>query len=217
MNPRDTIGYVVHRPYVICSPREACVPRHAANAVRSGPTETKATGTPHTFAKRSRYARALLGKFLTWRTSRTLSDQPGWYSISVCSPGSPIASIPAGEPSACRYPVTIPTRSKPLRTSNLVTMSRSSPLTRAAYRAVTASNQPQRRGRPVTTPHSRPASRSAAASASGSSEGNGPPPPRVQYAFTTPVTERTAPGPIPKPMHAPPAIVDELVTYGYDP
>src|ERR1700733_3189080 len=102
IDPRDPIGHHVHRHYVICPTREACASIHAANAVRSGPTETKATGTPVTFAKRSRYARAALGKFLTWRTSRTLSDQPGWYSISVWSPGSPIDSTPAGDPSACR-------------------------------------------------------------------------------------------------------------------
>ena len=53
------------------------------------------------------------------------------------------------------------------------------PLTRAAYRAITASNQPQRRGRPVVTPYSPPALRSHSPWSSSSSVGNGPAPTRV--------------------------------------
>jgi hypothetical protein len=47
-----------------------------------------------------------------------------------------------------------------------------------------------------------------------SSVGYGPDPTRVEYAFMTPITSSTWSGPIPPPVHAPPATGFELVTYG---
>jgi hypothetical protein len=52
---------------------------------------------------------------------------------------------------------------------------------------------------------------------SSNSVGNGPPPTRVVYAFTTPMTFRIFLGGIPNPVHTPPMVVDEDVTYGYVP
>ncbi len=51
-----------------------------------------------------------------------------------------------------------------------------------------ASNQPQRRGRPVTEPYSLPFTRRCSPISSSSSVGNGPAPTRVAYAFATPST-----------------------------
>ncbi len=48
-----------------------------------------------------------------------------------------------------------------------------------AVPAATASNQPQRRGRPVTVPNSRPTWRMCSPVGLSSSVGNGPPPTRV--------------------------------------
>ena len=68
-----------------------------------------------------------------------------------------------------------------------MTARQSTPLIRAPYAEATASNQPQRRGRPVTVPYSCPSSRMCWPVASCSSVGQGPPPTRVVYAFTTPI------------------------------
>src|SRR5712672_2917321 len=102
-------------------------------------------------------------------------------------------------------------------TSSLVTASPVSPFTRTAYRTTTASNQPQRRGRPVVAPNSPPSSRMRSATAGSPSVGSGPLPTRVVYAFTTPSTASIAVGPIPTPTAAPPAVVLDDVTYGYVP
>src|SRR3954465_4101867 len=88
---------------------------------------------------------------------------------------------------------------------------------RAAYRPMTASNQPQRRGRPVVVPNSAPTLRSRSPSASSSSVGNGPSPTRVVYALTTAITLSTRVGGMPDPVHAPPAVADDDVTNGYVP
>ena len=62
------------------------------------------------------------------------------------------------------------------------------PLTRLAYRATTASNQPQRRSRPVVVPNSPPCLRRCSPLSSNSSVGNGPEPTRVVYALMMPMT-----------------------------
>ena len=56
----------------------------------------------------------------------------------------------------------------------------------AAWRSATASNQPQRRGRPVVEPNSEPRVASRLPTSSNSSVGNGPEPTRVEYAFVMP-------------------------------
>src|ERR1700732_4854487 len=91
------------------------------------------------------------------------------------------------------------------------------PLTRVAYLAITASNQPVRRSRPVVTPYSAPVLRSHSPWASRSSVGNGPEPTRVVYAFSIPITLVIRVGPMLEPTHAPPAVGDEDVTNGYVP
>ena len=50
-----------------------------------------------------------------------------------------------------------------------------------------------------------------------SSVGNGPSPTRVVYAFTTPITSPMAFGPTPRPVHTPPIVAFDDVTYGYVP
>src|SRR5476651_2149336 len=86
-----------------------------------------------------------------------------------------------------------------------------------ARRSATASNQPQRRRRPVTEPNSWPTRDSCSPAASNNSVGNGPAPTRVAYAFTIPNTSEMRRGPTPVPEAAPPAVVVEEVTYGYVP
>src|SRR3954452_2408572 len=82
---------------------------------------------------------------------------------------------------------------------------------------MTASNQPQRRGRPVVTPPSPPVLDRYAPNSSNSSVGNGPEPTRVVYAFRIPSTVVILVGPIPEPTDAPPAVGFEDVTKGYVP
>ena len=77
-----------------------------------------------------------------------------------------------------------------------------------------ASNQPQRRGRPVVVPNSAPSARSRSPSSSSSSVGNGPSPTRVVYALAMPTVRSMRVGPTPAPMQAPAAIGLEEVTYG---
>src|SRR4051812_12689266 len=91
------------------------------------------------------------------------------------------------------------------------------PLIRTAYRPTTASNQPQRRSRPVVVPYSTPTSRRWAPLASNSSVGNGPAPTRVVYALITPMTWEIRVGGMPEPTHAPPAVGLDEVTNGYVP
>src|ERR1700757_1213470 len=99
-------------------------------------------------------------------------------------------------------------------TSSLVTKKSVTPLIRVAYRAITASNQPQRRARPVVTPYSPPLLRRYSPHSSLSSVGNGPDPTRVVYAFTMPITLLIRVGPTPAPTHAPPAVGFDEVTDG---
>src|SRR5579862_531533 len=105
-------------------------------------------------------------------------------------------------------------RSIPVNTSSLVRTKSVTPLTRAAYRAITASYQPQRRGRPVVVPNSPPTLRSRSPIASRSSVGNGPSPTRVVYALTIATTRSMRVGGIPDPVHAPPAVGFDDVTNG---
>src|ERR1700716_3251689 len=91
------------------------------------------------------------------------------------------------------------------------------PLTRVAYRAITASNQPVRRLRPVVTPTSPPVLRRYSPESSCNSVGNGPEPTRVVYAFRMPSTVVIRPGPMPEPALAPPEVGLEDVTNGYVP
>src|SRR5580704_12941108 len=130
-------------------------------------------------------------------------------SSAVRSPGNSVWTPPP-----ISYPVQIPTRSSVSSTSSFVTASPLRPLIRAAYRATTASNQPQRLGRPVTAPYSCPSSRICVASGTSNSVGSGPFPTRVVYAFTTPNTASIAVGPIPTPTAAPPDVVLLEVTNG---
>src|SRR5258708_19442781 len=88
---------------------------------------------------------------------------------------------------------------------------------RIAYCSTIRSNQPHRRGRPVTAPYSFPRSRTSVASRSGISVGKGPLPTRVVYALVTPATALIGVGPTPRPVQAPPQIEFDDVTYGYVP
>src|SRR6476659_7980931 len=101
--------------------------------------------------------------------------------------------------------------------SSLVTATSVSPLMRVAYRTTTASNHPQRRGRPVVAPNSPPRVRTRSDMATSISVGRGPAPTRVVYAFTTPRTASIARGEIPAPVAAPPDVVLLDVTNGYVP
>ena len=83
---------------------------------------------------------------------------------------------------------------------------------RAETRKMAASNQPQRRGRPVVAPYSRPKARRRSPSSPSNSVGKGPLPTRVVYALVTPTTSSIRVGPIPAPVQAPPAVVFEEVT-----
>src|SRR5436190_10353554 len=109
------------------------------------------------------------------------------------------------------------TFSMPLNTSSLVTTRSVSPFTRAAYRPTTASNQPQRRSRPVVVPYSAPTLSRCWPLPSNSSVGNGPEPTRVLYALMTPMTWVIRVGGTPVPTQAPPAVGLDDVTNGYGP
>src|SRR3989339_1707992 len=110
------------------------------------------------------------------------------------------------------YAVHILSALRPSRQSNFVSTRLSMPFKRILWRRRTASNQPQRRGRPVVAPNSWPRSRRYSPVESLSSVVNGPSPTRVVYAFTTPNTLLIFVGPIPAPVQAPPAMGFEEVT-----
>lgn len=69
---------------------------------------------------------------------------------------------------------------------------------------MTASNQPQRRLRPVVVPNSPPVWRSHSPCSSSSSVGNGPEPTRVVYAFRMPIILVSRVGGMPEPVQAHP-------------
>src|SRR5947209_9064371 len=104
------------------------------------------------------------------------------------------------------------TVSKPSSTSSLVSATPVTPLTATAWRTSTASNQPQRRLRPVTVPNSCPRSPSLVPTSLSCSLGNGPDPTRVVYALTMPSTKPAPDGPMPLPGPVVPATVFEEVT-----
>ena len=60
------------------------------------------------------------------------------------------------------------------------------PFTSQVYLSATKSNHPQRRGRPVTAPTSRPILDISAPTSSNNSVGKGPEPTRVVYALKIP-------------------------------
>src|SRR3954463_8890858 len=94
------------------------------------------------------------------------------------------------------------------------------PASMAVYRAAVASNQPTRRGRPVTVPYSRPMRRMGPPIPPGppaTPGGNGPRPTRVVYAFTTPTMRVRCRAGTPDPDQTPDGRLCELVTYGYVP
>src|SRR5436853_4567724 len=98
-----------------------------------------------------------------------------------------------------------------------MTDSSSTPPRAAVWRTATASNQPQRRGRPVTVPYSRPVLRIFSPMPLGpsfSSVGKGPRPTRVEYALTTPTTRSRFRAGTPEPLQMPAGELLELVTYG---
>ena len=78
-----------------------------------------------------------------------------------------------------RYPTQILTSSRPSSTSSFVTQSPVSPFVNTARFRSTASNQPQRRARPVVAPNSAPTRLRCRPMSSSSSVGNGPAPTRV--------------------------------------
>ena len=102
--------------------------------------------------------------------------------------------------------------SYPESTSSFVRQMSVNPLTRAAYRVTTASNQPVRRGLPVVAPNSPPLARRSSPTWSVSSVGKGPSPTRVVYALATPTTRSIRVGPTPVPVSAPPAVGFDEVT-----
>src|ERR1019366_9966064 len=102
-------------------------------------------------------------------------------------------------------------------TSSFVTTMLSKPLIAAVYRISGTSNQPQRRGRPVTAPNSLPRLRIMSPVESRASVGNGPPPTRVVYALETPITPLMRVGATPVPVQAPPALALDEVTNGQVP
>jgi hypothetical protein len=79
-----------------------------------------------------------------------------------------------------RYATQSFTSGRPERMSSLLSMMLLTLLTAIAYRSGTASNQPQRRRRPVVVPYSRPRSTRCLPIPSCSSVGYGPEPTRVE-------------------------------------
>src|SRR5438270_1376374 len=106
------------------------------------------------------------------------------------------------------------TVSKPSSTSSLVSATPVTPLTATAWRTSTASDQPQRRLRPVTVPNSCPRSPSFWPTSLSCSVGKGPEPTRGVYAFTIPSTNPAHEGPMPLPGPVVPATVFDEVTNG---
>src|SRR6185295_13011137 len=133
-------------------------------------------------------------------------------AMSSGSIGGSSSSLPS-----TRYPTHTDTSGSSASTSSLVSASDVIPDSRAPIRSAGRSSQPQRRGRPVVAPNSPPAIRNLSPASPCSSVGNGPEPTLVAYALVIPTTASIAVGPIPALWHAPAAIVDDEVTYGYVP
>ncbi len=91
------------------------------------------------------------------------------------------------------------------------------PETLAALFSITRSSQPHLLLLPVVTPYSNPFSLIQSPTSFSCSVGKGPFPTLVVYPFTIPTALSIIVGPIPAPVHIPPATVLEDVTYGYEP
>src|SRR5665647_3755356 len=115
------------------------------------------------------------------------------------------------------YPTHILIFSSPANVSILVTAKLVSPETLAADFNITRSSHPHLLALPVVTPNSKPFSRIHSPVSFSSSVGNGPFPTLVVYALATPTALVIIVGPIPAPVHTPPAIVFDEVTKGYEP
>src|SRR5262245_10086382 len=98
--------------------------------------------------------------------------------------------------------------------SSFISAAASTPCVRTAWRAITASNHPQRRRRPVVAPNSLPRALMGSPAGPTSSVGNGPAPTRVVYAFTIPTTFVIAFHGSPVPGPTPLLPVEDDVTYG---
>ena len=121
--------------------------------VRRAPGCDRGIGAP-AIGRSSRRRASVVG-----RCHPSIHSYRGRTASSVTrSPGNSVNMSPSSS-----YPVQRPSRSSVSSTSSLVTASPVSPLTRAAYRTTTASNQPHRRGRPVVAPYSLPSSADLAA------------------------------------------------------
>src|SRR4051794_28697281 len=144
------------------------------------------------------------------------SSQPGKVSYTgTARANSPcVIGMSGTRTPSISYATQSGTSGSPVSTSSLVSTKSVTPLIRAAYRAIGASYQPHRRGRPVVVPYSCPISRSRSPSASVSSVGNGPSPTRLQYALTTAITRSIRVGGTPEPVQAPPAVALDDVTNG---
>src|SRR5882757_8418431 len=147
------------------------------------------------------------------------SFQPGCSSYTAWA--EPKCSDSSGGVSTVWPSILYPTQtrivSNPSSTSSLVTHNEEQLLCTMERRRATASNQPQRRRRPVTEPNSWPTRDRCSPNSSNNSVGNGPAPTRVAYALTMPKTSCNRRGPKPVPAAAPPAVVVDEVTNGYVP
>ena len=174
---------------------------------------------PHSSSSRSTYRRVFFGRSSKERQPVMSSVQPSRYSYTGVAWWK--SDWLTGSVS-CRSPFTSYATqtgicSQPVSTSSLVRKMSVNAFACDAASTTSASNQPQRRLRPVVVPNSAPISRSFSPSASNSSVGIGPSPTRVVYALAMPITRSIRVGPTPAPTQAPPAIGLEEVTYGYVP
>jgi hypothetical protein len=119
----------------------------------------------------------------TGSTSANASANNGGSAETVSLPA--VVDVPF---SVHRYPTQMRSVSRPSSTSSLVRHSPDTLELMMERRSDTASNQPQRRLRPVTAPNSWPTRERCSPYSSNSSVGNGPAPTRVVYAFTIPST-----------------------------
>ena len=85
-------------------------------------------------------------------------------------------------------------------------------LSRTAWRSMTASNQPARRAAAGVGPELVAPLDDQVARLVGQLGGEGPDPTRVTYALATPTTRSMWRGPMPAPVHAPPATGFDDVT-----
>ena len=106
---------------------------------------------------------------------------------------------------------------KPESTSPFIIASFVTPLIIIECFKATKSSQPHLLGRPVVAPNSLPTCAILFPISSCNSVGKGPLPTLVVYALKIPITSLILFGAIPKPVHAPAAVVVDEVTKGYVP